>query len=86
MTQFGVTGALGNPVLGLFDANGNTIASNDDWQQSPQASEIQSSGKAPPNAVEPAILSTRPLGNTTAIVSGKNGTTGVALVEVYRLP
>jgi FG-GAP repeat len=86
LTQFGVTGALGNPVLGLFDANGNTIASNDDWQQSPQASEIQSSGKAPPNAVEPAILSTRPLGNTTAIVSGKNGTTGVALVEVYRLP
>jgi hypothetical protein len=31
-------------------------------------------------------VSMRPLGNTTAIVSGKNGTTGVALLEVYRLP
>jgi hypothetical protein len=70
----------------LFDANGNAIDSNHDWQQSPQASEIQASGFAPPNAAEPAIIAIRPLGNTTAIVSGKNGTTGVALVEVYKLP
>ena len=86
LTQFGVTGALADPVLGLFDANGNAIASNDNWQQSSQAAQIQSSGFAPPNALEPAIISTRPLANTTAIVSGKNGTTGVALLEVYRLP
>ena len=86
LTQFGVTGALADPVLGLFDANGNAITSNDNWQQSSQAAQIQSSGFAPPNALEPAIISTRPLGNTTAIVTGKNGTTGVALLEVYRLP
>ena len=29
LTQLGVTGALADPVLGLFDANGNAIASND---------------------------------------------------------
>jgi hypothetical protein len=86
LIQFGVTGVLTDPVLGLFDANGNAIASNDNWQQSSQASEIQNSGFAPPNAAEPAIISIRPLGNTTAVVSGKNGTTGVALVEVYKLP
>ena len=86
LIQFGVTGVLMDPVLGLFDANGNAIASNDNWQQSSQASEIQTSGLAPPNATEPAIISIRPLGNTTAIVTGKNGTTGVALVEVYKLP
>lgn len=86
LTQFGVTGVLGDPVLGLFDANGNTIASNDNWQQSSQAAEILASGFAPPSAAEPAIISIRPLGNTTAIVSGKNGSTGVALVEVYKLP
>jgi hypothetical protein len=86
LTQFGVTGVLADPVLGLFDGNGNAIASNDNWTQSPQAAQIQASGFAPPNALEPAIISTRPLGNTTAIVSGKNGTTGVALLEVYRLP
>jgi hypothetical protein len=86
LTQFGITGALADPVLGLFDANGNPIASNDDWQQSSQAAQIHSSGFAPPNALESAIISNRPSGNTTAIVTGKNGTTGVALLEVYRLP
>jgi hypothetical protein len=86
LIQFGVSGVLMDPVLGLFDANGNPIASNDNWQQSSQASEIQDSGLAPPNAAEPAIISIRPLGNTTAVVTGKNGTTGVALVEVYKLP
>jgi hypothetical protein len=86
LAQFGVSGALADPVLGLFDANGNPIASNDNWQQSSQAAQIQSSGFAPPNALEPAIISTRPPGNTTAIVTGKSGTTGVALLEVYRLP
>src|SRR6478672_316566 len=83
LIQFGVTGVLMDPVLGLFDANGNAIAGNDNWQQSSQASEIQDSGLAPPNAAESAIISIRPLGNTTAVVTGKNGTTGVALVEVY---
>ncbi len=86
LTQFGVNGVLADPVLGLFDANGNAIATNDNWQQSSQASEIQSSGFAPLNAAEPAIIAIRPLGNTTAIVSGKNGTSGVALVEIYKLP
>ena len=86
LTQFGVTGVLMDPVLGLFDANGNAIAGNDNWQQSSQASEIQDSGLAPPNAAESAIISIRPLGNTTAVVTGKNGTTGVALAEVYKLP
>jgi len=33
-----------------------------------------------------AIIVTCPAGNTTAIVSGKNRGTGVALVEVYYLP
>ena len=86
LTQYGISGALADPVLGLFDANGNAIASNDNWQQSSQAAQIESSTYKPPNDLEPAIISTRPPGNTTAIVSGKNGTTGVALVEVYRLP
>ncbi|PYK69864.1 MAG: hypothetical protein DME45_00380 [Verrucomicrobia bacterium] len=86
LIQFGVTGVLTDPVLGLFDANGNAVAANDNWQQSSQVSEIQNSGFAPPSAAESAIISIRPLGNTTAVVSGKNGTTGVALVEVYKLP
>ncbi|MEP7072439.1 MAG: hypothetical protein ABI839_08635, partial [Verrucomicrobiota bacterium] len=78
LTRFGVPGVLADPVLTLTDANGTTIATNDNWQQSAQASQIQATGKAPPSAPEPAIIALRPSGNTTATVSGKNGATGVA--------
>jgi hypothetical protein len=44
------------------------------------------SGFAQPNGAEPAIIITRPAGNVTAIVRGKNNTTGNALLEVYTLP
>ena len=39
----------------------------------------------PPNDLESAILITAPNAAHTAIVSGKNGATGVALVEVYQI-
>ena len=85
LSQFGVTNVLADPMLELHDANGALIASNDNWKDTQQA-EIQASGFAPPNNAESAIIITRPPGNTTAIVSGKNNTTGNALVEVYILP
>jgi hypothetical protein len=59
--------------------------SNDNWKDSQQAA-IQNSGLHPPNDLDSAILITLSTGNYTAIVSGKNGGTGVGLVEVYRLP
>jgi hypothetical protein len=82
---FNVPEVLADPVLTIFDANGQQIASNDNWKDTQQA-EIQATGKAPPNDSESAIIITRPPGNTTAILSGKNNTTGNALVEVYILP
>jgi len=82
---FGIAGALSDPILMLFDENGNFIASNDNWGDT-QADEIEGSGYAPPCPAESAIIVTRSAGNTTAIVRGKNGSTGVALVEVYYLP
>ncbi len=44
---------------------------------------VQTSGFAPPNRREPAIITVPMVGNTTAILCGKNNTTGNALVEVY---
>lgn len=85
LQQFGVTGTLADPVLTLFDANGNLISSNDNWADSQQA-DIQIAGYAPPNPSESAIIITRPAGSTTAVVQGKAGGTGVALLEVYQLP
>ena len=76
---------LADPVLDVRDAQGNSLATNDNWKDSQQA-EIQASGKAPPNDNESAIIIVRPAANTTAIVSGKGNTTGNALVEAYILP
>jgi hypothetical protein len=81
---FNVTGALADPFLQLFDSNGTLLYSNNDWKDSQQA-QIQATGLAPPNDLESAILRTVAPGNYTAILSGRNGTTGIGLVEVYKL-
>ena len=85
LSQFGVPNVLGDPILELHDANGVLIASNDNWKGTQQAA-IMATGKAPPNDLESAIVITEPAGSGTAIVRGKNNTTGNALVEVYTLP
>ncbi len=93
LTQYGVPNALANPTLELHDGNGAFIASNDNWQTtiiggiitSDQRRDIRNSGYAPNDGSESAIIATLPPGNYTAIVRGLNGTTGVALVEVYDL-
>jgi hypothetical protein len=83
--SYGVANALNDPMLELHDSSGATIATNDDWQTGSQASQISSSGYAPTNSNEPALIATLPAGTYTAIVRGYNNSTGVALVEVYEL-
>ena len=84
LTSFGIADALFDPTLELVDGNGNTVGSNDNWKDSQQAA-IQATGLAPGDDREPAILTTLIQGNWTAIVRGKNNTTGVGLIEVYRI-
>ncbi len=82
--NFGVNNALQDPVLELFDGNGATIAMNDNWRDT-QESEITATGLMPTDDAESAILQTLAAGGYTAIVRGVADTTGVGLVEVYRL-
>ena len=59
------------------------IAFDDNWQDDPaQAAQITAAGFAPQNTLEPAIAVTLSPGPYTAIIAGKNGTTGVGLVEI----
>jgi hypothetical protein len=81
----GVPNALADPVLTIFDGNGVQIATNDNWT-SDQRSEITVTGLAPKNDLEAAYVAWFPPGSYTAILTGKNGGTGVGLVEVYKLP
>jgi len=84
LTQFGVANVLSDPALELHNAQGALVDSNDNWQTSPQKTQIQMTGFTPPNAAEPALYVSLPAGNYTAIVLGVGAThTGNALVEVY---
>jgi WD40 repeat protein len=86
----GVAGALGDPTVELHDANGTTIAVNDNWKTRPdggsQQAEIEATGLQPTNDLESALVRTVVSGNYTAIVRGNNGTSGIGLIEVYHLP
>jgi hypothetical protein len=79
-----ITGRLADPMLELHDGNGAVIAVNDDWQQS-QRSEIQTSGLAPADDREAAIIGNFAPGQYSVILRGKNETTGIGLVEAYKL-
>jgi len=81
---------LQDPTLALHNANGATLATNDNWKindltQHSQEALVRSSTIAPSNDLEAAIVATLPPGPSTAIVRGKNNSTGVGLVEVYNL-
>ena len=79
-----LTGVLLDPILELYDSNGVQIASNDNWR-SDQQSEIAATGIPPTDNRESAVLALLEPGPYTAIVRGKDSTTGIALVETYNL-
>jgi hypothetical protein len=87
LTNLGVPNALADPTLELRNSNGALLVANDNWQDDPvQAAAITAAGLAPTNNREAAIVWTVTPGAYTAIVAGKNNSTGVALVEAYQLP
>lgn len=85
LTSQGVSGALADPVLNLYDDQGVVIAFNDNWRDT-QQSAIEETGLAPMDDKESAIVISLAPGAYTAIVSGVEGAAGVGLVEAYNLP
>jgi hypothetical protein len=80
----GVTGALDDTVLEIYDGNGALLSQNDNWRQGPDASFISANSLAPSDDREASLLLRNPVqGNYTAIVKSKNNATGVCLVEAY---
>lgn len=82
----GILNVLADPTLDLYDANGTLVLSNDNWKDDAvQAADLLASGVAPQNDLESAIVTKLPPGAYTAVVSGKDGGTGVGIAEVYHL-
>ncbi|HEY9154962.1 MAG TPA: NHL repeat-containing protein [Opitutaceae bacterium] len=81
---------LADPVLTVFQGSG-VIATNDNWGDDPanaaavaQANQTYSTNW-PTNSKDSALVLTLPPGGYTAQVTGKNNTTGIALIEVFEL-
>jgi len=75
--------ALADPTIDFYRGS-QLILSNDNWK-SDHASGIEATGIPSTNDKESAILVTFDPGSYTAVIRGKNNTTGVGLVEVFRL-
>ncbi len=86
LAQSGVPNALADTVLELHGPGGFATINNDNWRDDPaQEAAILATGIAPTSNLESAIDTTLNPGAYTAVVRGKNNTSGVALVEIYDL-
>lgn len=88
---FGVGGTLADPMLDVRPlGSDNIVANNDDWSGTAALkaafTSVGAFGFASDASRDAALAVELPPGAYTATVSGKGGTTGVALVEVYELP
>ncbi len=91
LAEFGVSGALADPVMIVYDGDGKQIATNDDWSSGSEgataelAAAFQSVGAFPFKAgdKDAALLMTLRPGGYSIHVRGAGDTTGVALMEVY---
>lgn len=82
LTAFNITDFLHDPVLELRGPNGS-ILTNDNWVTSPQRSQFEDTIYKPSDDREAVVLATLPPEQYSAILTGKDQTTGVGLVEVY---
>jgi N-acetylmuramoyl-L-alanine amidase len=88
LAAFGVTGALSDPKLDVYDGTGAKLAADDNWHGAlaPTFSAVGAFA-LPAGSRDAALVLTLAAGRSyTAQVSGVDGTTGEALVEVYELP
>ncbi|MBI5693263.1 MAG: hypothetical protein HZC55_24560 [Verrucomicrobia bacterium] len=91
LTSFIVTGTLADPVLTVADNTGATVVANNDWGTNTNAIDIALAATkvgafpfAAGSRDAAALVSLKP-GAYTALVTGADGATGVALVEVYEV-
>ncbi|MBM3854194.1 MAG: hypothetical protein FJ399_13725, partial [Verrucomicrobia bacterium] len=92
LAGFGVTGFLADPKLEVF-SGATKIGENDNWgtavgpATAVTAANFTATGAFafPPGSRDAAFIGRFAPGSYSAQVSGINGTTGVALVEVYRI-
>jgi YVTN family beta-propeller protein len=91
LAQFGVTGALAQPVLTVFGGDGSIIATNASWGTGVNPAQIASIGAQvgafalSPGSADSALIVNLTPGAYTVQISGANNTTGIGLAEIYEV-
>jgi hypothetical protein len=96
LTSFGITNALPDPSLTIFNAAGQAVFTNNDWSApiagAATAAELATAATRAgafalsANSRDAALLVQLDPGAYTAVVSDTSGATGVSLVEVHEVP
>ena len=90
--NFGVTGALADPTLAIFNSGGQQVAANDDWGSAANLADLQAATTSAGAFVltaaskDSALLVTLDPGVYSAQVNGVAGASGVSLLEIYEVP
>jgi outer membrane protein assembly factor BamB len=80
-----VNARLQDPVLELYNENGNLITYNNNWATDVNAGQLQAYELAPSDGREAALARTLPTGSYTLVVRGAGSTTGIGQLEMYDL-
>jgi hypothetical protein len=95
LVQFGLSGALRRPLLSVLDERGGSVAQNSNWSAGAEAAAITQASveagafpltAAADGTADAALLLNLAPGNYTVQVTGADGSTGVALLEIYEVP
>jgi len=93
LANYGITGTLTAPVLTVFDSTGTQIDTNSGWSSTSANELAVETAEAEVGAfaltsgsADCALVLTLSPGTYSAQVAGADGSTGIALVEVYQIP
>jgi blue copper oxidase len=90
-SRFSVTGAMADSSIKLI-ANGNVLATNDNWSEATNAAEIEAAAAVvgafslESGSGDAAMLIELEAGPYTVVTEGADGGTGTVLMEIYRVP
>jgi hypothetical protein len=94
LAPFGVTGALADPRVILYDGSGRIVAENDNWSSggaTVSAAITAAGGRVgafplPANSLDAVLLTMLAPGSYTVHLTGASTSSGVALIEAYEVP
>jgi hypothetical protein len=85
LSNLGINNALSDPLMEVYDAQGNLMQANNNWEENASsATQLRSINMAPSFSAEPALYMTLNPGYYTFIVKGAQSSQGEAVINIYQ--